>query len=114
MRWLGMLEPTWRKMMITLIALVIGVVMVISVIMMFRYRPPQKDEASRLYARFVAKTGLQPRTGETPRLFARRLQNAGIIGQGTIDTITEAYMEARYAGVEGAGERLRQAVDAMK
>ena len=114
MRWLGMLEPTWRKMMVTLIALVIGIVMVISLVLMFRYRPPQKDEAARLYARFVARSGLQPRTGETPRHFARRLQHAGNIGQGTIDTITAAYMEARYAGMEGAHQRLRQAVDAMK
>ena len=114
MRWLGMLEPTWRKMMITLVALVIGIVMVISLVLMFRYRPPQKDEAARLYARFVARSGLQPRTGETPRHFARRLQHAGNICQGTIDTITAAYMEARYAGMEGAHQRLRQAVDAMK
>jgi transglutaminase-like putative cysteine protease len=114
MRWLGMLEPTWRKMMITLIALVIGVVMVISLVLMFRYRPPQKDEAARLYARFVAKSGLQPQTGETPRLFAARLRGAGVIGEGTIDTVTEAYMQARYAGLDGAHERLRQAIAAMK
>jgi hypothetical protein len=114
MRWLGMLEPTWRKMMITLVALVTGVVMLISLVMMFRYRPPQKDEAARLYARFVAKSGLQPLTGETPRLFAERLRRAGVMGRDTIDTITEAYMQARYAGTDGARARLRQAVSAMK
>ena len=112
MRWLGMLEPTWRKMMMTLIALVIGIIMAISMVLMLRYRPPQKDEEARLYARFVAKTGLRPRIGETPRLFAERVRRAGATGDEMIDTITEAYLEARYADIDGARERLRQAVAA--
>ena len=114
MRWLGMLEPTWRKMMLTLVALVIGVIMIISLVMMLRYRPPEKDEAARLYARFIAKSGMQPGTGETPQRFARRLREAGVIGDSRIDIITEAYLQARYAGIDGARDRLRQAVAAMK
>ena len=114
MQWLGMLEPTWRKMMLTLIALVVGLTMVISVALMIRYRPPEKDEAARLYARFVAKTGVQPLTGETPRLFADRVREVGALQENTIQTVTEAYLDARYGNIEHACERLRQAVAAMK
>ena len=113
MRWLGMLEPTWRKMMLTLITLVIALIMVISVMLMIRYRPPVKDEAARLYARFVAKTGMQPQTGETPRLFADRVRDAGVMQPGTVDSITDAYMDARYGGIDRARERLREAIAAI-
>jgi transglutaminase-like putative cysteine protease len=113
MQWLGMQEPTWRKMMLTLIALVVGLVMLISLLLMFRYQPPPKDEAARLYARFVRKTGMQPRTGETARLFARRVSDAGAVPAGVVQTVTEAYMDARYGGLEGARERLQQAVASM-
>ncbi len=113
MRWLGMLEPTWRKMMLTLITLVIALIMVISVVLMIRYRPPVKDEAARLYARFVAKTGMQPLTGETPRLFAERVRDAGVMQPNTVDSITDAYMDARYGGIDRARERLRDAIAAI-
>jgi transglutaminase-like putative cysteine protease len=113
MQWLGMHEPTWRKMMLTLIALVVGLVMLISLLLMFRYQPPQKDEAARLYARFVRKTGLEPRTGETARLFARRVSGACALPADVVDTVTEAYMDARYGGLEGARTRLQQAVASM-
>jgi transglutaminase-like putative cysteine protease len=114
MQWLGMLEPTWRKMMLTLIALVVGLTMVISMVLMFRYRPPEKDEAARLYARFVQKAGIQPHTGETPRLFADRIRDTGAMQASTIEAVTDAYMDARYGGIEQAHERLRRAVAAMK
>ena len=113
MQWLGMHEPTWRKMLLTLIALVVGLVMVISLILMLRYRPPAKDEAARIYARFVAKTGMVPRTGETAQLFAERVRMAGVVPAATVNAVTDAYMDARYAGIEGARDRLREAVTAM-
>ncbi len=113
MQWLGMHEPTWRKMLLALLVLVVGLITVISLILMYRYQPPEKDEAARLYARFVSRTGLQPRTGETARRFARRARRAGTLPTATIDTITEAYMDARYAGNDDARARLRQAVRAL-
>ncbi len=113
MQWLGMHEPTWRKMLLTLIALVVGLVMVISLLLMFRYQPPRKDEAARLYARFVRKTGMEPHTGETARRFAQRVCRAGILPAGTVEAVTEAYMDARYGGIEGARDRLQRAVAAM-
>ena len=113
MRWLGMNEPSWRKMLLTLVILVVGLVMVISVLLMVRYRPPKKDEAARLYARFVRKSGLEPETGETARVFALRVRGTGVLSDESIDAVTSAYMDARYGGIKDADERLRQAVAAM-
>ena len=113
MQWLGMHEPTWRKMMLTLVILVIGLIMVISVLLMLRYRPPQKDEVALLYARYVKKTGMEPRTGETARVFALRVRDAGVMQDDTVETITAAYMDARYGDDEEAAERLQEAVSAI-
>jgi len=113
MKWLGMHEPTWRKMLLTLVVLVVALIMAISLVLMFRYQPPEKDEAARLYARFVTRTGLQPRTGETARRFARRVRATGALPMSTVHAVTDAYMDARYGGDEEARERLRQAVRAM-
>jgi len=93
---------------------VIGVIMMISLLMMWRYQPPRKDEAALLYQRFVKKTGIEPNTGETARVFALRARESGKIAAATIDQVTEAYLDARYgAADEDANERLRAAVAAM-
>jgi transglutaminase-like putative cysteine protease len=113
MKWLGMHEPTWRKMLLALVTLVVGLIMAISLLLMFRYSPPEKDEAAQLYARFVARTGLEPRTGETARAFAHRARRAGTVPVATIDAITDYYMDARYGGSDAARAHLRQAVTAM-
>ena len=114
MQWLGMHEPTWRKMMLTLIALVVGVIMLISLMLIWRYQPPRKDEAALLYARFVKKTGIKPRTGETARLFALRASKSGGLPATTVDKVTEAYLDARYgAADEAATNKLRTAIAAM-
>ena len=96
MEWLGMDDPSWRKMMLTLITLVVGLVMLISLLLMLRYRPPQKDEAARLYHRFVKKTGLQPQTGETAHVFAQRVLESRAAPDRAVSEITAAYMDARY------------------
>lgn len=113
MKWLGMDDPSWRKMMLTLIGLVVGLVMLISLLLMYRYRPPQKDEAARLYARFVKRSGLQPHTGETARVFALRVHESGALPAAAVETITTAYLDARYGGDESAHARLQEAVGAM-
>jgi transglutaminase-like putative cysteine protease len=114
MRWLGMHEPSWRKMLLTLVIGVIALIMLISVLLMIRYRPPRKDEAARLYARFVRKTGLAPKTGETARVFAERARTAGTMPAATVMEITDAYMDARYGRIDNASERLREAVASMR
>jgi transglutaminase-like putative cysteine protease len=113
MQWLGMHEPTWRKMMLTLVVLVVALIMIISLLLMFRYQPPAKDEAARLYARYIRKTGMEPRTGETARIFALRVRDAGVLPVDTVETVTTAYMDARYGNDAGATERLQKAVAAI-
>ena len=54
-----------------------------------------------------------PRTGETAQLFAERVRMAGVVPAATVNAVTDAYMDARYAGIEGARDRLREAVTAM-
>ncbi len=115
MKWLGMHEPTWRKMMLVLIAIVVGLVVFISLLMMLRYTPPKKDEAALLYRRFVRKTGLEPRTGETARVFALRVRDAGTVPPATVDDVTELYLDARYGGGDAtATDKLRAAVAAIR
>jgi transglutaminase-like putative cysteine protease len=113
MQWLGMHEPTWRKMMLTLVTLVVGLIMVISVLIMLRYRPPPKDKVALLYASYVRKTGMTPLTGETARVFALRVRDAGVMQVDAVETITAAYMDARYGNDEDATDRLREAVAAI-
>jgi hypothetical protein len=114
MEWLGMDDPTWRKMMLTLILLVVALVMLISAALMLRYRPPRKDKAALLYRRFVRRTGLEPQTGETAGVFALRAAEAGQLSASTVEEITEAYLEARYGQNDDAAfQRLRTAVNSM-
>jgi transglutaminase-like putative cysteine protease len=114
MTWLGMRDPDWRKMMLTLVAAVAAIVVLISALLMLRYRPPRRDAATRLYLRFVRKTGVQPDVGETPLGFAARARDAARVPDTTIDRITDAYLETRYGPAAGAAfERLRREVAAI-
>ena len=96
MEWLGMDDPDWRKMMLTMIAVVIGLVLLISLALSLRYRPPKRDRAAILYTRFVRKTGIEPATGETPALFAVRVDGESAIPTETVNSITSTYLDARY------------------
>ena len=114
MKWLGMDDPNWRKMMLTLIGVVVSLVMLISVLLMLRYRPPARDEASILYQRFIKKTGLEPIAGETAIEFGRRAKEAAALPDDVIALITEAYVDARYGPYrEPAFERLKVAVGSI-
>jgi len=96
MEWLGMEDPDWRQMMLTLVASVVILIGVISVLLMLRYRPPPKDAASILYQKFTKKVGVPPSRGETPLSYAVRLarEQAGLAGHA--DSITAQYLDARY------------------
>jgi len=96
MEWLGMNNPDWRKMMFTLIGVVIGLTLLISMLLMLRYRPPPRDKAARLYERFVKRSGLTPATGETPRLFALRARRDSSLPAASVRAITETYLDVRY------------------
>ncbi len=114
MRALGMDNPSWRKMMLTLIAAVVLLTVGISLVLMLRYGPPPRDRAALLYDRFVRKTGMPLRTGETPAAFAERAGRREPAVSAHIGTITRSYLEARYGGANPAAiERLEREVAAM-
>lgn len=114
MEWLGMDDPNWRKMLLTLVGSVVGLILAISGLMMLRSRAPAKDRAAVLYARFIKKTGLQQRTGETPQDFAFRASKEGRIPEDAVTSITGNYLNARYGpDDEGALASLRSSIAAM-
>lgn len=111
MQWLGMENPNWRKMLLTLVGSVVALILVISGLLMLRYRAPAKDRASILYDRFVRKTGIERRTGETALEYARRAKADGALPEATVTSVTIAYLDARYGpGNDGALDRLKLAV----
>jgi transglutaminase-like putative cysteine protease len=96
MQWLGMDDPDWQKMMLTLLGIVIALIVLISFLLMLRYRPPAKDRALILYERFIRKSQVAPRTGEAPSTFATRAADDSILPQTSIDSVTKLYLDARY------------------
>jgi len=111
MEWLGMEDPDWRKMMLTLIAIVIGLIGIISVLLMLRYRPPRKDAAAILYRKFTSRTGVTPARGETPLSYALRLSGSQTGMTSDAELITEQYLAARYGPPDGTAiDRLRASV----
>lgn len=96
MEWLGMEDPDWRKMMLALLAIAAILAGILSLLMLYRYRPPKKDEAALLYGRFIRKTGIPPVRGETPQAYAARLADAGVARPQEADTVTRWYLAARY------------------
>jgi hypothetical protein len=102
MEWLGMDDPDWRKMMLTMIAIVIGIVLLISLVLSLRYRPPKRDRAATLYKKFIRKSGVEPVIGETPAAFAVRLRSASKIPADSVEKITSTYLVARYGPADPA------------
>ena len=96
MQWLGMDDPGWQKMMLTLLGVVIALTLLISSLLMLRYRPPAKDRALILYERFVRKSQLVPNTGESPSTFATRAAGDSSLSQASVESITTSYLDARY------------------
>ena len=96
MQWLGMQKPDWQKMMLTLLGLLIGMIMLISLHLAQRYRAPRPDRAAILYRRFVKKCGLALQTGETPDAFAARARATATVDGEAIDAFTCDYLVARY------------------
>jgi len=102
MEWLGMEEPDWRKMMLTLVAILAGLITIISVLLVMRYRPPPRDEAARLYRKFTTATGIDPEPGETPLIYALRIADKHSDLSQQANDITELYLDARYGPQEHA------------
>lgn len=114
MEWMGMRDPGWRKLMLTMIAVVIVIIAIISLLLALRYRSPDKDAAAVLYRRFTRKTGLEPKIGETAARFAERARDESSLPADAIDSVTRAYHEARYGpDDDSALQRLKAAVVAI-
>jgi transglutaminase-like putative cysteine protease len=114
MEWLGMDDPDWRKMLLTLVALVISMVLLVSLILALRYRPPRRDQAAILYQKFVRKAGVEPDIGETPATYAARLRSQSGILAESVDEITSTYLEARYGPANPATlQQLKIAIAAL-
>lgn len=117
MQWLGMDDPNWRSMMLTLVGIVIALVLSISLGLMWRYRSPPPDRAAMLYRRFVRKSGVTPGRGESPMAFALRAQTEPKLRfpAETIERITTSYLDARYGPADPAAlQRLESAISALR
>ena len=114
MQRLGMRDPDWQKMMLTMIGLVLGLIALLSLLLALRYRPPAKDAAAVLFQRFIKKTGLDSGIGETAECFAQRAMQAGTVPADAVEFVTTAYHDARYGPPdESAIARLKRAVGAI-
>ncbi len=114
MEWLGMQNPDWRKMMLTMITIVIVLIGAISGLLMLRYRKPAKDRAAILYQRFIKLTGMQPHTGETAADFAHRVALANALEGRSVNAVVTAYLDARYGPADDTTLlRLKNAVTAI-
>ena len=96
MNLLGMNNPDWRKMMLTLIAVVVAIVLFVSYLLYLKYRPPRPDKAALLYRRFVTRSGVEPTVGETPIAWLDRAAGNANIPDDKLVTVTSAYLDARY------------------
>ncbi len=115
MKWLGMEDPSWRQMMLTLVGLVVGLIIFISALLMLRYRLPPKNEAALLSERYGKTTRMEPRSGETAQDVALRGRESGSLQQQSVGAVTDAYMDARYGTGGGkAMEHLRNAVGSIR
>jgi hypothetical protein len=111
MQWLGIDDPDWRKMALTLLSVVLVLITAISFLLMRRYRPPKKDEAAILYRKFIRKVSVRPRTGETPPEYAARIMTLNAAPVDEVNTITERYLNARYGPPDARSlEALQRAV----
>ncbi|MBT8084386.1 MAG: DUF3488 and DUF4129 domain-containing transglutaminase family protein [Woeseia sp.] len=112
MNWLGMQEPDWRKLLLTLVAVVLLLIVAVSALLMWRYRPPHRDAATKLYQRYARRIGSEPQPAETPLQFATRIRDQQPAAADGAAKITQLYLHARYGGGgEPAVEELRQAVN---
>lgn len=96
LEWLGMDDPDWQQMMLTLLAIVAAMIGVISLLLVVRYRPPKKDEAAILYAKFTSLAGIDPKTGESPIAYLLRVREEKSNVASEAGDITKKYLDTRY------------------
>jgi hypothetical protein len=111
MNWLGIDDPDWQKKVLLLLAWTMGLLFAVSLVMALRNRAPKRDRAAQLYKKFVKKSGVEPKTGETPATFAERLADGSPLPVEAVTLITDSYLQARYGlPAPGCLDRLEKAV----
>ena len=101
-------------MMLTMVSLVIGMVILISLLLALRYRAPRPDRAAILYRRFVKKSGVSLLIGESPASFAARAHAESDMDDDAIDAVTTEYHAARYgAPASSSLQRLQHRVSQL-
>lgn len=113
MKWLGMENPNFRRMLLTLIVIVAVLLAAITGLLALRYRRRPKDKAAMLYQKLVRKTGHKPERGEAPLAYAARLgrQHPEATGGGALERLTRQYLRLRYAsGSDRELDALRKAI----
>lgn len=111
MQWLGMDDPDWQQMILTLLAIVVVIIACISMLLIWRNLPPKQDEAAILYAKFASILKLQPTTGEAPLAYAQRVRKQHENLVQAIDAITGQYLETRYGTASpGTMQNLRDSL----
>jgi len=105
MQWFGMQNPDWRKKMLSLLGLVMAMILLLSLLLALRYRAPRPDRAALLYQKFVRKSGLRPAIGEAPSAFAAKARDNSKLPAQAVDSITAAYLVARYGAPDAAALR---------
>lgn len=111
MQWMGMEEPGFRRMLLTLIVIVAVILTIITGLLALRYRPPPRDRAAALYGRFVRKTGLKPDRGEAPLAFAERVSDQTADIDRAVANITRQYLRVRYGSGDPQDlEQLRRSI----
>ncbi len=119
-QFLSRLSPLLASLqgMVSLLAAGLAGVLGLVALGLFRRRPPPRDPAARLYARFCARLaglGLARAPAEGPRDFARRAGRVRPDLAADIEGVTRLYLAARYGpGAAGDLPALAAAVRAFR
>lgn len=109
---IGIDYGNWQELAVWLAA-TIGMVILVMALWVLNQQRDSTDTARRLYDRFckkLARAGLQRRSYEGPRDFARRASQRFSADADSIQAITDRYIEIRYRGTHNRLGELRQAI----
>jgi len=98
LRNLGFDTPSWLKMVLTMIAVAAVLLLLFTLILFLpkRHQDPVLA-AYRQYCSKLAKVGLARPDSEGPAQFAQRVANKRPDLSGTVNTITDLYIQLRYS-----------------
>jgi hypothetical protein len=114
----GLAQVTWQNMVIVLIAVSGTIILVLSLVLLFRLNTRRLDPVQRAYLAYcdaMARRGAARKPGEGPRDFAARVSMQLPELRETAQKISALYISLRYAGDDGHGklQALRDAVRTM-